>query len=70
MVISIIMNFKNIHFYGNNFANNKKFNWNNGIGFDNYAKSKVTLFNMINNIITPLTIMFLIRYLFIKIMKK
>ena len=53
-----------------NLTNNKKFNWNNEIGFDNYVKSKITLFNMINNIIISLTIMFLIRYLFIKIMKK
>ena len=52
MVITILMVLKNIHFYGNNFANYKKFNWNNGIGVDNYVKSKVTLFYVINNIIT------------------
>ena len=35
MVITIIMGLKNIHFYNNNLANDKKLNWNYGIGWDN-----------------------------------
>ena len=46
MVITIIMGLKNIHFFGNNLASYKNFNWNIGIGYDNeyfpvsYLKNK------------------------------
>ena len=35
MIITIIMGMKNIHFYDNNLAKDKKLNWNYGIGWDN-----------------------------------
>ena len=35
MIITIITSLKNIHFYDNNLAKDKKLNWDYGIGWDN-----------------------------------